>query len=284
MSDSNHPQIVCDGCGKKYKWQDKLAGKKVRCGCGNVISVAAMVAAPVAVEEPDDLYALAADADAKRASAEAATRVAPVSAPAPVAPAPTNESRPGLASAGVDDPLLAKGIYRRKGLTEEPKKEYTVSPLRDFILPPILVVVGIILCFIEAMHHKGNNYTFAQVAPLVIPTIIANLLLVIGGLFIASAIGGVAFPDKVPITILKICAVALAPGAIGGILDPLIGGINGNIVGTFAAFGLYFALFALLFRIAAAEMVTCVMMVWIIRIAILYAAYKFEGYRTGSEI
>jgi hypothetical protein len=95
---------------------------------------------------------------------------------------------------------------------------------------------------------------------------------------------GVAFPDKVPITILKVCAVALAPGAIGGILDPIIGGINGNIVGSLASFALYFGLFALLFRLAAAEMVTCVMVIWIIRIAVLYAMYKFEGYRTGSEL
>ena len=56
---------------------------------------------------------------------------------------------------------------------------------------------------------------------------------------------------------------SLAPGAIGGILDVLIGGINGNIFGSLAAFGLYFGLFALLFRIAAAEMVACVMVIWV---------------------
>jgi hypothetical protein len=275
MSDS----IVCDACGKKYKWHDKLAGKKVKCACGQVIAVAARVLEAVHEEAPDDLYALAADAEKKRPAAQTVT----VAAPPPAAHVSTTV-QPGLASAGVEDPFIAKGIYRRKGLTEEPKTEYTVSPLRDYILPPVFLVLGIVLCFVEAMHHKGNNYTLAQVLPLTIPTIIANLALVVGGTFIASAMAGVAFPDKVPITILKICAVALAPGAIGGILDPLIGGINGNIVGSLAAVGLYFGLFALLFRIAAAEMVACVMVIWIIRIGVLYCMYKFEGYRTGAEI
>lgn len=275
MSDS----IVCDGCGKKYKWQEKLAGKKVKCGCGHVIAIAARTVELVREEMEDDLYALASDAEKKRSAAEAVAVAAPV--PAPIV---ANQVTPGLASAGVEDPFIAKGIYRRKGLAEEPKKEYTVSPLRDYILPPVFLVLGIILCFVEAMHHKGNNYTLAQVLPLTIPTIIANLALVVGGTFLASAMAGVAFPDKVPITILKVCAVALAPGAIGGILDPLIGGINGNIVGSLAAFALYFGLFALLFRIAAAEMVACVMVIWIIRISVLYAMYKFEGYRTGAEI
>lgn len=280
MSVGNDPKIVCGACGKKYKWQDKLAGKKVKCACGTVIAVAARVVE--LQEEEDDLYALAADATAKRASAEA---VAVASPPPPVQTPGANPTvQPGLAAAGMEDPIIAKGIYRRKGLTEEAKKEYTISPLRDYIAPPILIVLGIILCFMEAQHHKGNNFTLAHVAPLVIPTIIANLALVVGGIFIASAIAGVAFPDKVPITIMKLCAVALAPGAVGGLLDVYIGGINGNIVGTFAAFGLYFGLFMLIFRLAAAEMVTCVMMIWIIRIAVLYAMYKFEGYRTGSEI
>jgi hypothetical protein len=274
MSDS----IVCDGCGKKYKWQEKLAGKKVKCACGQVIAIA-MRTVEVQPEIADDLYALASDAEQKRASAEAVAVAAP-----PPAPVVSNGSQPGLAAAGMEDPFIARGIYRRKGLTEEPKQEYTVSPLRDYILPPIFLALGVVLCFVEAMHHKGNSYTLAQVLPLTIPTIIANLALVVGGTFLASAMAGVAFPDKVPITILKVCAVALAPGAIGGILDPIIGGINGNIVGSIAAFGLYFGLFALLFRIAAAEMVACVMVIWIIRITVLYAMYKFEGYRTGSEI
>jgi hypothetical protein len=276
MSDS----IVCDACGKKYKWNDKLAGKKVKCACGQIIAVAVRtVEVQAAVEVEDDLYALAADAEKKRSAAEAVAVAAPPSAP--VAP---NDVTPGLKSAGVEDPFIAKGIYRRKGLTEEPKKEYTVSPLRDYILPPVFLVIGVILCFVEAMHHKGNNYTLAQVLPLTIPTIIANLVLVVAGTFLASAMAGVAFPDKPAITVLKICAVALAPGAIGGILDPIIGGINGNIVGSLAAVGLSFGLFALLFRIAAAEMVACVMVIWIIRITVLYCMYKFEGYRTGAEI
>jgi len=42
MSDNNPQDITCPGCGKTYHWQEKLAGKKVRCkACNGVFAVPA---------------------------------------------------------------------------------------------------------------------------------------------------------------------------------------------------------------------------------------------------
>src|SRR5439155_26333221 len=57
-----------------------------------------------------------------------------------------------------------------------------------------------------------------------------DALPIFAAVFAASAMGGVAFQEKVPVVIYKLCAVALAPGALGGLVGNYIGGINGNIV------------------------------------------------------
>ena len=92
QSQVSDARIVCSACGKKYKWQEKLAGKKVKCGCGAVIAVPAAATA-VAVDEPEDLYALAADAERKRSEAEARSAVV-----APVVAITSSQFGPGLRS------------------------------------------------------------------------------------------------------------------------------------------------------------------------------------------
>jgi len=39
MAGSDDPRIECAQCGKVYRWKPELAGKKVKCACGNKISV-----------------------------------------------------------------------------------------------------------------------------------------------------------------------------------------------------------------------------------------------------
>ena len=40
-SSSSGPRIHCDSCGKKYRWNEKVAGRKVKCQCGAVMHVPA---------------------------------------------------------------------------------------------------------------------------------------------------------------------------------------------------------------------------------------------------
>src|SRR5436305_592896 len=80
-----------------------------------------------------------------------------------------------------------------------------------------------------------------------------------------------------PVVILKLCAVALAPGAVGSLADHWIGGFNGNMAGAFVAIGCYFALFLLLFRLPVSDQVVCVLILWIIRAGVAYLAFRLEG-------
>lgn len=42
MSGTSAQGVSCDSCGRHYKWLDKLAGKKVRCKCGQVMRMPEM--------------------------------------------------------------------------------------------------------------------------------------------------------------------------------------------------------------------------------------------------
>jgi hypothetical protein len=87
----------CSGCGKKYVWKPELAGKTVKCKCGQGIPVPAAAASPAAAparkppaiskpalaaaaparSEADDLYDLAADDAAPSPVRPAAASAAP---------------------------------------------------------------------------------------------------------------------------------------------------------------------------------------------------------------
>src|SRR5690348_6956971 len=54
MTVQNRPLVACGACGKKYVWKAELAGRKVKCACGNVIPVPAAES-----DDPHDEYELA---------------------------------------------------------------------------------------------------------------------------------------------------------------------------------------------------------------------------------
>src|SRR4051794_13053751 len=43
-------QFSCDGCGRMYRWKSELAGCKVKCRCGQVMT------APSGASVDDDMY------------------------------------------------------------------------------------------------------------------------------------------------------------------------------------------------------------------------------------
>src|SRR4051812_39539607 len=62
MASTTAGKFSCDACGKSYSWKAELAGRRVKCKCGGVMTVPA--SDPAAVDDalpPDfeDLYALA---------------------------------------------------------------------------------------------------------------------------------------------------------------------------------------------------------------------------------
>jgi hypothetical protein len=173
-----------------------------------------------------------------------------------------------------------KGLQREEQPTPPP-----VTFLRDYLLPALFIVAGIALCFLDGTYKGEDGWrSLREVRGPVSINIVASLALVVGAVFAASAMGGIAFTEPVPIIIYKLCAVALAPGAVGSLALRWIGGLNGDIAGVFIGIACYFALFVLLFRLSMADRIVCVLLVFIIRAAVAYLIFKFEGMWKGSEI
>lgn len=62
---SSTGKFACEGCGKSYSWKPELAGKKVRCKCGNVMVVPSVAPAHDSPPALDDMYELAGDKEEK---------------------------------------------------------------------------------------------------------------------------------------------------------------------------------------------------------------------------
>lgn len=284
------PHFACPHCGGKKSWKPHLAGKHARCSCGKTLTVPNQpIARPSTFEDPFD--AVAQEHAGLDPAAEAPLQLAPSAMPArPFVPPPvvieTEESDGSITT--TTRTLIrsdAAALPRRKPLQREaPPEPPAVSPVRDYILPAILIVVGLALCLLDGMY-KGDDAAVplhAAVGPVTL-NIAASLALAIGAVFAASAMGGVAFHEPVPIIIYKLCAVALAPGAIGSLATHWIGGINGDIAGVFIGVAAYFAVFLALFRLPMSDRAVCVLLMFIIRTAVNYMMYRFAGVMDMSK-
>lgn len=65
MSATGTELFACEGCGRSYRWTPQMAGRRVKCKCGQVmLAPSALSSAPVE-EVEDDLYALAGETKVK---------------------------------------------------------------------------------------------------------------------------------------------------------------------------------------------------------------------------
>jgi hypothetical protein len=296
-SSSRTPRFACPQCGSEKVWKPELAGKHGKCKCGAVIAVPRE--APGAVKQQS---APASFEEAFEAAAAGAYDVAddpepaaPSAAGKPFVPQPVlierEEADGSVSTVGaVSRPMVHSEramIPRRRGLKREEKSEGPppINPLRDYILPGILIAAGIPLAF-AAERYQGGDLAWkpmSMVTNTVLMNIFAGLALVIGGVFAASAMGGVAFDEPVLQIIYKLCGVALAPAALGQLALLYFGGvdgaenINGGIALTFVSLGCYFALFMLLFRLPMSDQFVCVMVIFIIRVGVAYLIHKLGG-------
>jgi len=100
MAGTDDPRIECDQCGKVYKWKPDLAGKRVKCACGNKIQVPQR-------EDPADesgTYELNFDDDHEEANTPAAP---PPAEPAKPAPPNKPDAKPAKPEAKKPEPAKA---------------------------------------------------------------------------------------------------------------------------------------------------------------------------------
>lgn len=297
MSQTGTDQFVCEGCGRSYRWKPELAGRKVKCKCGQVM-IAPKALAPVAVSVPaeaevdeDDLYTIAGDKPKPKARHKQmlpeGTEHCPacdaflvigakicvqcgfdlVTGKAP--PKPTAVVDDGT-TAFKDDPPVATVAkpaavaaptlaYKAAPLKKEIESVIEGSPLKDFWAPIALILIGTVVEYAALMMvEKGAS--FVGVSILVGISMVFNVVIMLLGILVAAKVADMGFGHPIQ-AILKLGAIAICTPAV----QHMIGALTGvGLVGAGISLIIYFALFMWLFELDMGEAQIVVGIVWIL--------------------
>jgi hypothetical protein len=274
VQQQEQPHITCTTCGKKFRYKPEMAGRSVKCVCGAAI----IIPRPHSAAGDDDSAYDVVEAPAPRRPAAAAA--------APVAVGLA--AGPGAADAPL--PLGHNLPPQRRGLTQEVRKtnEELVPPstLRDWIIPSILIPIGIGLRFFEVMSLSATKapMEFGPALAAVALKVILSVGLMLGGMFLAVSILEVNFIGPRARIAYRLIAIAIAPGALYGICSYAGGEMYGAMIGTFLSIAVYGLLFWLLMRLDLKDTTMCVVITWILVTAANYAAYRAEGMMRDSWV
>jgi hypothetical protein len=271
MSNPALVMFTCSGCGKQYKWKPELAGKRVKCKCGTTVQV------PVGaqdLEEPE-MYDLApASVPMPHAKTGAAAPIAPpqigiagtAAALSPVSavmgPQPVGSGQGAAVGGAPAAPVLAYASARPpRQATDDEQEIAAAARRRDFFLPIGLIAGGTVLSFYNAMAEYPVGLVGAGI--IVTVSFIIDMAMILTACMIMVKIMDMSLGSPGQ-AILKVCAVAIAPDAIGDLVTMWMGPMSGMFVWSLTLV-MYFILFKIFFDLDGTEMVILTMLIWLIR-------------------
>lgn len=242
-------KFSCGGCGRSYLWKPELAGRKVKCKCGHVMSVPQAWAPEPAADDDAALYELA-----EMEFNAAATLPPMVVAAAPVspAPAPRKSARPGVAH-----PAAALGYKRGPSAREREITDSLIDMTRDVYAPTGLLVGGLLIyvAYYALRYNLGATGIAATAFGLGLMTAFKAAFLVGFALVVAGPLG-VSF-GGLWTAILKLAAIAVFCDGITTWVDAGVAKMSGGfgsggafgpgIIGWPVALGIYWGLLIYLF-------------------------------------
>ena len=270
MDTTTAGKFSCDACQKRYTWKPELAGKRVKCKCGGVITVPSTdPAAPP--PEPDD--ALPPDFDDLYALAEGTPVANAVTPPAYARSAPT----PALATAtaggggGRTNAMLgyAQMAPKRHGGDEERGGDLFFHPVKDLYIPGALVVAGTILSYLAIVFHHGVRNPGAALFAVGLMTLI-NLILTVPAVLLTVKLFDLGLGPIGP-GVLKIAACAIAPGAVGELMGMIFTGFAGSMLGWGISLAITLIIFMKLLDMDFGEVLMCSTFIFVIRTWGVYA-------------
>jgi len=291
--------VACESCGKQFRWREEIAGKRMKCPCGGVVSVP--VNAPGAME---DLGVLPEHADvrpAKRAAPSAVGAAAGGGAKPQAAARSSGGPRVNaaaiMAAKGLPPPRgksgLLKDLETAKSGQEELEEMAKTNLLRDVIIPIPIIVAGLALSYLNVTQYPMPGKVAAPpgaAVGMVAIGAVASVVLVVGAIFLTTVLADVTFVGSFANGILRLCAVAIGPSAIYGIMAAVVGGetTDGSMAGT--ALGAFLTIIVLgllywgLLRLDLKDTGVCVMITFFLMMFSQYMMWRMEGIMKGSDI
>jgi hypothetical protein len=238
----------CEGCGKTFPWKAHLAGRKVRCPCGQVMecpqSPPEIDEAAANPQSQDDVYDFVPYVSkAKKAEANDGTG----SANPP--PAPVLEYRSAPTEASKSDPA-----------NFDPDKFKRLTAPLWILTGAIIVEAGITAWRFRTNPGKAEIQLFVGVG--------VGTLLIMIGVFIVAYFRQIEI-GSFGTALLRLAAIAVAPSAVSDILSPL-----GFFIPLFALI-LLGVRFVLYFALDQDDTWSCVILIFVISILVYMGIIVF---------
>ncbi len=310
-------KVRCPACGKAYRWKDDLAGRKVKCKCGEVFRMTApgspAPSAPVVGSVTDKTGELSDGYDLHDTGLHApAHGAAPGSSSdgdgrcpscnQPVKPnavicincgfnlksgqrlqtavgKPTEEAPIG----GKATAALTGGTSRIAKAVEDREDDTPTPKWKDLYLPAALIVLGVAVTFLQAFYFgdPDDRATFAEAAIAVGVKLVISVPVLFVAMLLAVKLLDVAF-GPLGQALFKLVAIALGPDAIGGIIAVAIGG---GIMGWFAGFMVsiiaFWVLLSVLLDLEAMEALYMMGLIWLVQYAATFLTLVILGAMFG---
>lgn len=260
---STETTFTCGGCSKSYKWKPELAGKKVRCKCGQVIEVPQ--AAPA---EDADLYDLAPDPTPAKPPkpsnlsnpADPSNPPRVVSQPVPGAAAAAAPAAPILAYHR-PSPVAAATSGPRRAANDELLNQIG-SPVRDLYVPIALAILGVVLTYIHYMVMENESFTVASVY--VFGTTVINLVFIFLGLLAAVKWMDLGL-GPIGTAAIKIVGIAIFPGSVSLLLGNFSLGGGAFYFSLTASLLITYGLLSAFFDMDLGEAMMATSLIWVIQ-------------------
>jgi hypothetical protein len=237
-------RFTCDACGKAYRWKPELAGRRVKCACGHVMTAPA---APPAEEE--ELYDLVPDTEVKPAI-KVTVIEHPFERPKPF--------KPGDAVA------YARRQTPHADLVVD---QYFPDRVKDLYLPLALIAGGTVIEI--AITVFGRSMPLWKAGAAVGLYMIIHVAIMFFTALFAAKVLSISF-GPIPTAILKLCGIAIGPGAVGSLLGVMLAflPIVGPLIGWLAGCILYFAMIGALFDLDESDTFYVVVFIFLAKILV----------------
>jgi hypothetical protein len=290
---STSATFSCHKCGTPYPWAPEIVGKTAKCRCGAILKVPAALPGSeaanqeVTCQQPNPGCLLPQDSQGGDDVVNAVFAPPPPPGSAPALEKNPNQKLPTaeesiIAMMGQLPPSAAKRVAPMEVPDEEldskteaelkelaqygENDEHKPNDYLDFKLPLILLGVGLLLMFGEALYSAGRHGGSLIGAVIgVILVLVLNVVLITVGLLIAARFFGMNF-GAVGTAILKIAAIYAAPSTLGGLVTTTLGGSMAvSILGGAVSVVLYWALLSYLFRLDGSQTMICAVCIGLVR-------------------
>ena len=305
MSTANAATFACEACGKSYRWRPDFAGKKLKCGCGNIMHLTTPPTAANVAEAPLQPAARRAPA-AGAACPECSSPFAPGAAlcincgfnlvtgtrvqTEVVASAPRTGKKKKKKKAAPKAPGMGKGEFtsfaQRRILADDPEEVAAKAMWNDLYWPTIALSVGLVLSIVDGVWGPGSS-DWKYVVTSVLVTGLINVVFSFIGVLITSKLLSIGL-GNFQTALLKVSAIALAPGAISDII------INKMpsywAIGWIVSIFLYYGMFVKFFDMDMMETMICAAIIWVMRtwvayfvIALILSGIGFARFGRGGD-